>query len=133
MADRSVGKPGRAPLVLLAVCVFFAICTEMLPVGLLPEIGQGLGASTAATSVPVSLYAVLAAALGILALVVLRALPAQAASTAEDGRRLRGGQMAGIAQLGRLKLTRCCTAATGSGLDSRRCSRPQGLGGPAPC
>lgn len=49
----------RLPLVLLAVCVFFAICTEMLPVGLLPEVGRGLGVSTAAAGVLVSLYAVL--------------------------------------------------------------------------
>ncbi|NHA69003.1 hypothetical protein [Phycicoccus flavus] len=44
----------RAPLVLLAACVFFAICTEMLPVGLLPEIGRGLGVSTSAAGVLVS-------------------------------------------------------------------------------
>ena len=46
---------------LLAVCVFFAICTEMLPVGLLPEIGAGLGVSSSAAGVLVSLYAVLVA------------------------------------------------------------------------
>ncbi len=51
----------RAPLALLAACVFFAICTEMLPVGLLPEIGRGLGVSPAAAGILVSLYAVLVA------------------------------------------------------------------------
>jgi MFS transporter, DHA1 family, inner membrane transport protein len=51
----------RAPLVLLAGCVFFAICTEMLPVGLLPEIGRGLGVSPSGAGVLVSLYAVLVA------------------------------------------------------------------------
>ena len=46
---------------LLAVCVFSAICTEMLPVGLLPEIGRGLRVSTSGAGVLVSLYAVLVA------------------------------------------------------------------------
>lgn len=48
-------------LILLAVGVFFAICTEMLPVGLLPDIGAGLGVSDARTGLLVSLYAVLVA------------------------------------------------------------------------
>jgi DHA1 family inner membrane transport protein len=51
----------RAPLVLLSACVFFAVCTEMLPVGLLPEIGRGLGVSSSAAGILVSLYAVLVA------------------------------------------------------------------------
>jgi MFS transporter, DHA1 family, inner membrane transport protein len=55
----------RAPLVLLAACVFFAICTEMLPVGLLPELGRGLGVSSSAAGVLVSLYAVLVAAMSV--------------------------------------------------------------------
>jgi MFS transporter, DHA1 family, inner membrane transport protein len=55
----------RAPLVLLAACVFFAICTEMLPVGLLPEIGRGLGVTSSAAGVLVSLYAVLVAVMSV--------------------------------------------------------------------
>ncbi len=51
----------RAPLVLLSAGVFLAVCTEMLPVGLLPEIGRGLGVSPSATGLLVSLYAVLVA------------------------------------------------------------------------
>ena len=51
----------RASLYLLAVGVFFAICPEVLPVGLLPEIGRGLGVSSSAAGVLVSLYAVLVA------------------------------------------------------------------------
>ncbi len=46
---------------LLATCVFLAICTEMLPVGLLPEIGRGLGVSASAAGILVSLYAVIVA------------------------------------------------------------------------
>ena len=57
--------PRRAPLALLAVCVFFAICTEMLPVGLLPEIGRGLDVSASGAGVLVSLYAVLVAAASV--------------------------------------------------------------------
>jgi DHA1 family inner membrane transport protein len=55
----------RVPLVLLAVCVFFAISTEMLPVGLLPEIGRGLGVSSSGAGVLVSLYAVLVAVMSV--------------------------------------------------------------------
>ncbi|MEP7088895.1 MAG: MFS transporter [Nocardioidaceae bacterium] len=55
----------RAPLVLLAACVFFAVCTEMLPVGLLPEIGRGLGVSSSAVGVLVSVYAVLVAVMSV--------------------------------------------------------------------
>jgi DHA1 family inner membrane transport protein len=51
--------------VLLAVCVFFAICTEMLPVGLLTEIGHGLDVSPSSAGVLVSLYAVLVAATSV--------------------------------------------------------------------
>lgn len=52
---------GRAPLVLLSAGVFLAVCTEMLPVGLLPEIGRGLDVTPSATGLLVSLYAVLVA------------------------------------------------------------------------
>jgi MFS transporter, DHA1 family, inner membrane transport protein len=55
----------RAPLVLLAACVFVAICTEMLPVGLLPEIGAGLRVSPSAAGVLVSLYAVVVAVMSV--------------------------------------------------------------------
>ena len=50
---------------LLAVGVFLAICTEMLPVGLLPEIARGLDVSSSDTGVLVSLYAVLVAATSV--------------------------------------------------------------------
>ena len=55
----------RGPLALLAVCVFFAICTEMLPVGLLPEISQGLGVSSSGAGLLVSLYAVIVAVMSV--------------------------------------------------------------------
>ena len=50
---------------LLSACVFFAICTEMLPVGLLPEIGRGLDVSPSTAGVLVSLYAVLVAVMSV--------------------------------------------------------------------
>ncbi len=50
---------------LLAVCVFVAICTEMLPVGLLPEVSRGLHVSMAATGLLVSWYAVLVAVMSV--------------------------------------------------------------------
>jgi DHA1 family inner membrane transport protein len=49
----------------LAACVFFAICTEMLPVGLLPEIGRGLGVSSSAAGLLVSMYAILVAVMSV--------------------------------------------------------------------
>ncbi len=63
--SRQVSIGHRAPLVLLAACVFFAISTEMLPVGLLPEIGRGLDVSSSAAGVLVSIYAVLVAVLSV--------------------------------------------------------------------
>lgn len=55
----------RGPLILLAVCIFTAICTEMLPVGLLPEIGRGLHVSPASAGLLVSLYAVLVVVMSV--------------------------------------------------------------------
>ena len=53
------------PLVLLAACVFAAICTEVLPVGLLPDVSRGLHVSPASTGLLVSLYAVLVAVMSV--------------------------------------------------------------------
>src|SRR4051794_2605430 len=47
------------------MCVFSAICTEMLPIGLLPQIGEGLGVSASGAGVLVSLYAVLVAVMSV--------------------------------------------------------------------
>ena len=55
----------RGPLILLAVCVFAAICTEVLPIGLLPEVGRGLGVSPSAAGLLVSIYAVLVAVMSV--------------------------------------------------------------------
>lgn len=55
----------RAPLALLATCVFFAICTEMLPVGLLPQIAAGLGISASTAGILVSSYAVIVAIMSV--------------------------------------------------------------------
>jgi DHA1 family inner membrane transport protein len=60
-----VTRSGRAPLILLAVCVFAAICTEMLPVGLLPEVGRGLHVSPGSAGLLVSIYAVLVAVMSV--------------------------------------------------------------------
>ena len=55
----------KAPLALLATCVFFAICTEMLPVGLLPQIAAGLGISASTAGILVSSYAVIVAIMSV--------------------------------------------------------------------
>ena len=46
-------------------CVFAAICTEVLPVGLLPEIGRGLRVSAGTAGLLVSIYAVLVAVMSV--------------------------------------------------------------------
>ena len=51
----------RAPLVLLAACVFFAICTEMLPVGLLTPLAAGLGVAEGTAGLAVTLPGLAAA------------------------------------------------------------------------
>jgi DHA1 family inner membrane transport protein len=63
--DRRVGGNRRTPLALLAACVFFAVCTEMLPVGLLPQIGRGLKVSQSSAGILVSLYAILVAIMSV--------------------------------------------------------------------
>lgn len=59
-----MGSP-RGSQILLAVCVFAAICTEVLPVGLLPQIGRGLQVSPSAAGLLVSVYAVLVAVMSV--------------------------------------------------------------------
>src|ERR1700753_640478 len=58
-ADRS-GLP-IASLLVLAAAVFAAICTEVLPVGLLPQISHDLGTSQSRVGLLVSAYAVVVA------------------------------------------------------------------------
>lgn len=48
-------------LAVLAASVFAAICTEVLPVGLLPQIGHDLGISDSQVGLLVSAYAVVVA------------------------------------------------------------------------
>lgn len=55
----------RAGLLALALAAFAAVTTEMLPVGLLPQIGGALGVSEPTAGLVVSLYAVMVAALAV--------------------------------------------------------------------
>jgi predicted MFS family arabinose efflux permease len=67
-ADRVTGQglheslPG---LLSLALASFLAVTTEVLPVGLLPDIGATFGVSDSVTGLLVSLYAVMVAALAV--------------------------------------------------------------------
>ena len=67
-ADRATG-PGlreRLPgLLSLALASCLAVTTELLPVGLLPDIGATFGVSESVTGLLVSLYAVMVAALAV--------------------------------------------------------------------
>lgn len=63
--ERGASRSSRGPLILLATCVFAAICTEVLPVGLLPEVGRGLHVSPSSAGLLVSIYAVLVAAMSV--------------------------------------------------------------------
>lgn len=55
----------RASLLVLALSAFGAVTTEMLPVGLLPEIGWSLRVSESTAGLVVSLYAVMVATLAV--------------------------------------------------------------------
>lgn len=76
-----MASTARAPLVLLSVCVFFAICTEVLPVSLLPQISDGLGASPSAAGILVSIYAVVVAVLSVPIAAVTERWPRRAVLT----------------------------------------------------
>ena len=76
------GHPGSAPasstglsLFGLAASVFAAVTTEMLPIGLLPEIGASLGRSEAQTGLLVGLYAAMVAVLSVPLAAATRRVP----------------------------------------------------------
>lgn len=58
-------RPAAPGLLSLATAAFVAVTTEVLPVGLLPEIGGAFGVSESVTGLLVSLYAVMVAALAV--------------------------------------------------------------------
>jgi predicted MFS family arabinose efflux permease len=67
-ADRVTGQGLRESLpglVSLALASFLAVTTEVLPVGLLPDIGATFAVSDSVTGLLVSLYAVMVAALAV--------------------------------------------------------------------
>jgi predicted MFS family arabinose efflux permease len=67
-ADRDTGRGLRQSLpglLSLALASFLAVTTEVLPVGLLPDIGATFKVSDSVTGLLVSLYAVMVAALAV--------------------------------------------------------------------
>nr|WP_301539855.1 MFS transporter [Nocardioides sp. zg-DK7169] len=62
-------------MLVLAVAVFAAITTELLPVGLLPQIGTAFGVSDATAGLLVSAYAVMVAVLSVPLALATRRLP----------------------------------------------------------
>ena len=65
----------RSGLLILALSVFAGVTTEMLPVGLLPVIGQAFGVSESTAGLLVSLYAVMAAVLAVPLTLATRLVP----------------------------------------------------------
>lgn len=73
-ADGGLGS-ARTGLVVLAVAVFAAVTTELLPVGLLPQISSAFDVSTSTAGLLVSAYAVMVAVLSVPLALVTRRLP----------------------------------------------------------
>ncbi|BDZ41821.1 MFS transporter [Paraoerskovia sediminicola] len=79
-ARRAFHEPGSVKaawrgLIALSVATFVAITTEVLPVGLLPQISAGVGVTEARAGLLVSVYALLVAALALPLTVLTRRLP----------------------------------------------------------
>ena len=72
--DGGLGS-ARTGLVVLAVAVFAAVTTELLPVGLLPQISSAFDVSNATTGLLVSAYAVMVAVLSVPLALATRRLP----------------------------------------------------------
>lgn len=68
-------RQAAAALFALAVAGFLAVTTEMLPVGLLPRIGDAFGISESISGLLVSLYAVMVALLAVPLTSLTRRLP----------------------------------------------------------
>ncbi|MFC0676077.1 MFS transporter [Brachybacterium hainanense] len=80
-------------LLVLALCCFIAVSTEVMPIGLLPAIGADLGVGESRAGMLVSLYA---------ALVVLLAVPLTTALHRIDGRSILAVTMLGYLVAGLL-------------------------------
>jgi predicted MFS family arabinose efflux permease len=65
----------RAGLLVLALAAFTAVTTEMLPVGLLPQIGDAFGRSESTTGLLISLYAVMVMVLAVPMTLATRRVP----------------------------------------------------------
>jgi predicted MFS family arabinose efflux permease len=65
----------RVGLLVLALAAFTAVTTEMLPVGLLPQIGDAFGRSDSTTGLLISLYAVMVMALAVPMTLATRRVP----------------------------------------------------------
>ena len=65
----------RIGLVVLALAVFGAVTTEMLPVGLLPSISRDMGLSASVTGLLISLYAVMVMVLSVPLTLATRRVP----------------------------------------------------------
>ena len=72
--DDGLGS-ARTGLLVLALAVFAAVTTELLPVGLLPQIGKAFGVTDARAGLLVSAYAVMVALLSVPLALATRSLP----------------------------------------------------------
>jgi predicted MFS family arabinose efflux permease len=95
-ADRGLGS-ARTGLVVLAVAVFAAVTTELLPVGLLPQISSALEVSTGTAGLLVSAYAAMVAVLSIPLAVATGRLPRKPVLLATVGGYLVSNAVAAVA------------------------------------
>jgi predicted MFS family arabinose efflux permease len=78
LATPGTVRDARGGLVALTIATFAAITTEMLPVGLLPQIGDALDVSEGTTGLLVTVYAFMVAALAIPLTLATRRFPRKA-------------------------------------------------------
>ncbi|WP_166138766.1 MFS transporter [Nocardioides ochotonae] len=89
--------PARTGLLVLAVAVFAAVTTELLPVGLLPQISAAFGVSDAEAGLLVSAYAGMVAVLSVPLALATRRLPRKPVLLATIGGYLVSNAIAAVA------------------------------------
>lgn len=95
-AEDGLGS-ARTGLLVLAVAVFAAVTTELLPVGLLPQLSSAFGVSRATAGLLVSAYAVMVAVLSVPLTFATRRLPRKPVLLATIGGYLVSNAVAALA------------------------------------
>jgi predicted MFS family arabinose efflux permease len=96
-AAATAGRSARPGLLLLALSVFAVVTTEVLPVGLLPQIAQSFGGTEATIGLLVTLYAALVAILAVPLTLATRRVPRKLLLLTATGCFVVGNAVAGLA------------------------------------